>query len=146
MKPSRAKSYAITANGVLKKRAELIRANRDRPERIEEDLRAIDRVLRLLDFAGDIEAASRFRKRETLYQPGELSRLILAQLRAAARPLSSREIAEKVLTTRWQAVDGISPPADHARRVSKALHVLKGKRLVRAIEGARPVWWEIRPA
>lgn len=143
MKPSRAKSYAVTANGVLKKRAELIRENRDQPARIEKDLRAIDHVLRLLDFAGDIEAASRFRKRETIYRPGELSRSILLQLRVATRSLSSRDIAKAVLKARAQDSDNAKLLGGHARRVSKTMYVMKGHGLVRAVEGPRPVRWEL---
>ena len=142
MKPSRATNFAVAINGLLKKRADLIRANRGRLEWVEVDLMAIDRVLRLLGYDGDIEAATRFKKREAVFGPGELSRAIFEQLRSASAPLRTRDLASAILANRGLSPDDAKARAELVRRATKALGRAKVRGLVQSVkdQAGNMVW------
>jgi hypothetical protein len=145
MKPGRTESFDHTITGLLKKRSDLFNEAerlRDRLAEIRNDIGAVDRVLGTLGYTGNLDAAMPRQKRNVLFGRGELTRAILDELRGAAEPMGSRDIARAIL-----AVQELDPRdrrllTEHTRRVSKALRVLKGEGLVKgaASKSGNMVW------
>lgn len=128
---SRAESYDQTITALLTKRSDLFAEAsklRDRIAEIKNDVAALDRVLGTLGYEGDLDAAMPRQKREVLFGRGELTRSILDTLRDASAPMTSREIAQSVLSLSGQDARDRRLMAEHTRRVSKALRGLKEDR------------------
>jgi hypothetical protein len=143
MKPSRTKTFQVAINGVLKKRSDLIRqARRGGKEENAEDFQAIDRVLRLLGFEGDIEAATRFKKRDPVFRPGELMRAVLEELRTAPAPLRTRDIAKAIVSKKGAEPSGAAVIDEYAERVRKALARMKDQGMLQGAmdEKGRMFW------
>ena len=105
------------------KRAELAGIIADLEKRMNghrADLVHLDATLRM--FAPDTEVAEikpkAVRRRNAWFGKGECARLVYAILRTAARPMTSREIAEALMAAR-----GLDP-ADHRTRdlIQKTVH------------------------
>jgi hypothetical protein len=130
---SRTETYQNTVSGLLTKRAELFNEAeriRDRLAEIKNDVAALDRVLSTLGYTGDLDAEMPRQKRQVLFGPGELTRAILDILRDAEGPLPTREIARSILAVNEQDPRDRRLLTEHARRVSKALRVLRDRRQV----------------
>jgi len=83
-------------NGLLAKREELLRENADLRERmavISNDIEAIDRVLDAFGYPGELKGGTPRQARIVLFYRNELREYLLAELRKAEGPLSSRELA-----------------------------------------------------
>ncbi|WP_426315304.1 hypothetical protein ACN9MF_08455 [Methylobacterium fujisawaense] len=130
---SRAESYDQTITALLTKRSDLFAEAsklRDRIAEIKNDVAALDRVLGTLGYEGDLDAAMPRQKREVLFGRGELTRGILDTLRDATAPMTSREVAQGVLSLSGQDARDRRLMTEHTRRVSKALRVLKKDNLI----------------
>lgn len=89
------------------------RSRRLRSLRLEEgdqaahlaDIEAIDRVLiNVLGFTGDIAAETKDFRREALFGRSELRGAVIAVLREANEPLTTRQITERVMATKGKAL------------------------------------------
>lgn len=145
---SRAESYDQTITALLTKRSDLFGEAsklRDRIAEIKNDVSALDRVLGSLGYTGDLDAAMPRQKREVLFGRGELTRGILDTLREATAPMTSREIAQSVLSLTGHDARDRKLMTEHTRRVSKALRALKADRVVRSVADGRGnlVWLRI---
>jgi hypothetical protein len=102
-------------------------------ERLQADVAAIDRVLRLVK--PDLDLASiralAFRKHEGWADRGQISRLVSEELRDADRALSVIEIADSVTA----AMDG-SDARKNRKRVHKVMDRMRVRGAVRVAEGA----------
>jgi len=76
-------------------------------------------------------------KREVLFGWGELTRGILDTLRDATAPMTSREVAQSILSLAGHDARDRSLMTAHTRRVSKALRVLKMDWSVRGVADGR---------
>jgi hypothetical protein len=90
----RTKSFEITINGLLAKRVLLMREGGR-----QADIKALDRTLRVLGYDGEIDALMPAES-VRVFRNGGLRRACLDVLEAADRPLTSREIAERVYVGR----------------------------------------------
>ncbi len=126
-------------SGLLAKRADLFNEAeriRDRLAEIRNDIGAVDRVLGTLGYAGDLDAEMPRQKRNVLLGPGELTRAILEELRTAAGPAASRDIARAILAVNEHDPRDRKLLTEHTRRVSKALRVLKGRGMAHGTKDA----------
>jgi hypothetical protein len=113
------------------KRSDLIREARSSgKEESPEDFQAIDRVLGLLGFEGDIEAATRFKKREPVFRPGELMRAILDELRTATAPIRTRAVAAAIIQRKRIKPCNGAVIAQYVDRVEKALSRMRDQGLI----------------
>jgi hypothetical protein len=148
MKPARTETYEHTVSGLLKKRADLFNEAvriRDRLAEIKNDVAALDRVLGTLGYTGDLDAEMPRQKRQVLFGKGELTRSILDELRGAAGPLTSREVAQTVVALSGQDARDRRYVSDLTRRVSKALRALREENVVRSGTDAKGnVMWSMR--
>lgn len=105
MKPSKTKTYEHAISGLLGKRAdlynELIRL-RARIAEIGNDMATVDKTLRILGFEDDLDDLMPERSGPSLLPHGQLSRSISDILREATEPLTSRQIALKILEIRCE--------------------------------------------
>jgi hypothetical protein len=114
----RSRGNAITINGLLTWRARLLRRLRKQEgdtASVTADIAALDRVLvNVIGFTGDIEAITRDFRREALFQRGELQRLVMAVLREANEPLTTRQITERVMSRKGASM---TPGRDAKQRI-----------------------------
>ena len=92
--------YQNTVSGLLRKRDELLAdldKLRDDIARVSNDLASLDRTLRCFGFNAELELLLKPRTRVTHYVRNELRKFLLEALRDADGPLSSRELAIKLL-------------------------------------------------
>lgn len=146
MRPARTETFDHTIPGLLKKRADLFNEAeriRDRLAEIKNDIGALDRTLNVLGYAGDLDAAMPRQKREVIFGKGELSKAIYGELRTAAAPLSSRDIAREIVAMRGEDARDRKYLADLTKRVSKALRAMREAGEVRSATDAKGnVMWE----
>lgn len=135
--------------GLAKKRAELageIERTHETLRRLAIDLEHIDATLRIVapDLAVEAIKPKVFRPPADWAKRGEMSRLVLSILRTARQPMTSREIAERMLVER-----GIPSTTtalnDMTRRVSHALRIQRDRGYAQSVEGEAGFWllWEI---
>lgn len=94
LRPQRTTTYTLTILGLLTKRIELVREGGR-----QADIKALDRTLRVLGYDGEI-ASIMPAESVRVFRNGGLRRACLDVLEAADRPLTSREIAERVYVGR----------------------------------------------
>jgi hypothetical protein len=120
-----------------------IQVNKEQGERLVENMKHVEAVLKLLDPAYDVRhIAVRRRKPNLWFKRGTVFRNALDVLRNAERPLTTREIAARML-----AAKGVTAPADKDRRtlegaVQSSLRNHKGKTIETVGEGM-PVRWRL---
>lgn len=148
IRPARTETFEHTITGLLAKRADLFNEAeriRDRLAEIKNDIGAIDRTLNVLGYTGDLDAAMPRQKREVIFGRGELSKAIYGELRHAEGPLSSREIAQAIVSMRGEDARDRKYIADLVHRVSKALRSMREEGRVRSMTDAKGnVSWERR--
>jgi hypothetical protein len=134
IKRSRTETFEHTISGLLTKRADLFNEAatlRDRIAEIRNDIDSLDRVLGTLGYKGDLDASMPRQKREVIFGRGELSRGIMEELRITDGQLTSREVAQSLITTNGHDKRDRKYVADLTRRVSKALRLLASEGRVR---------------
>jgi hypothetical protein len=148
MRAARTDNFEHTISGLLTKRADLLGeavSLRDRIAAIKNDVDAVDRVLRSLGYEGDLDAQMPRQKRHVVFGKGELTRSILDELRGAAGPLTSREIAQAIVALGGQDARDRKHVSDLTRRVGKALRSLRDENHVRSgLDTKGNVMWSLR--
>lgn len=143
---SRTDTFEHTISGLLTKRADLFgeaERIRDRLAEIKNDVAALDRVLSTLGYQGDLDVAMPRQKREVLFGRGELTRGCLDALREATGPMTSRQVAQAILSLSGHDARDRKLMTEHTRRVSKALRILKEGGSVRQMaDGRGNVTWQ----
>lgn len=137
----RSTSNAISINAMLTARARRLRSLRleegDQAAHLA-DIEAIDRVLtNVLGFTGDIAEHSRDFRREALFGRSELRRAVIAVMREANGPLTTRQVAERVMATKGKALEPPRVAKQYIRRVRVVLNHLPLERGL--VEGVQ-VW------
>jgi len=148
VKRSRTDCHEHTINGLLTKRADLYNEAerlRDRTAEIRNDVEAIDRTLSVLGFTGDLDALMPRQRHNVIFGKGELTGALIRELRAAERPLGSRELAASIISLRGEDSRDRRMLTEITRRASKALRILRDKGRVRSFEDERGnMRWEWR--
>lgn len=141
-------TYEHTIGGLLQKRAELFNEAeriRDRLAEIKNDIGALDRVLGSLGYKGDLDAAMPRQKREVIFGRGELSQAIVGELRGTERPLTSREIAQAIVSLRGDDARDRKHVSELTKRVGKACRSLVIENHVRrSVDDKGNVMWSLR--
>ena len=141
--------YTETQNGLLKTRSDLFNeAERitDRLAEIKNDIKALDKTLRLIGYEGDLDAIMPRQKRNVIFGQGELLGALMLELRHAQGPMRSRELAQNVLATSGDDIRDKRAVSDLTRRVSKCLRVQREKGVVIGkMDESRNIQWVLRP-
>ncbi|WP_034490858.1 hypothetical protein [Afifella pfennigii] len=121
-------TFEHTISGLLRKRADLFNEAeriRDRLAEIKNDIGAIDRTLNVLGYSGDLDAQTPRQKREVIFGRGELSRAVRGVLRDAEQPLTSRQIAQEIVSLSGHDARDRRYVSDLTKRVGKALRSME---------------------
>lgn len=141
--------YTNTIAGLLRKRDDLmgeIAWLREHMAALTHDVEAVDRVLDTLGYDGDLEGRTPRAARVVLFYRNELRQWLLRELRQSERPLSSRDLAERICAAENRDIRDKRMICDVVKRVGKALRVLKASG---AIEGGKDAAgryvWKLAP-
>lgn len=138
--------YERTVGGLLKKRSEMIGELHDLRERmgvVTNDLQSLDRVLQAFGYEGNLDELPAVRSKMVLFHKSELQQHVLALLRKAPNPLSSRDLAVQIATADGRDRYDKRLILDLIKRVSKAIGTLRKRGLVsgcRDSAAARHLW------
>jgi hypothetical protein len=146
---SRITDYSETQNGLLKTRADLFNEAERITERLAEiknDVKALDKTLRLVGYEGELDAIMPRQKRNVMFGQGELLGALMLELRHADRPLRSRELAQNILAASGDDIRDRRAVSDLTRRVPKCLRKKRedGTVIGKQDEG-RNILWTLRP-
>jgi hypothetical protein len=116
-------------------------ANKEQAKRLTNDMKCVERVIRMFDPAHNIRRiAVRRRKLNPWFKRGEGYRCALDLLRKAEKPLTAREIGERMLAER--AVTGVTKKQvrDLAGGIQTGLRSHEGDTVARGDDGL-PMRW-----
>ena len=146
MTKARTETYDHTISGLLSKRADLLgeaESIRDRLAAIKNDIDALDRTLDVLDYTGDLDAQMPRAKRHVIFGRGELSKQVFAVLRRADKPMTSREIAQDIVSDSGLDARDRKFVSDLTKRVGKACRQSKGGVIIKATDARGNVVWSV---
>ncbi len=126
-------TYAHAIAGLLQRRQELQDESatlRERMATIQTDVEAIDRVLDSLGYEGELESRTARTERIVLFYRNELRAFLLKELRASDRPLSTRELAERICGAEGKTMPDRRLMTDVTKRTSKALRMMRLAKVV----------------
>lgn len=125
--------YEHTISGLLKKRSEMVselHSIRERMAVVANDLQSLDRVLQAFGYDGNLEDLPVVKSKMVLFHKSELQQHLLFELRRAAEPLSSRDLAVRLATSEGRDRFDKRLVLDLIKRVTKALATLRHRGLV----------------
>lgn len=135
--------------GLARKRAEIageIERTHERLRTLAADLEHVDATLRIVapELAVETIKPKVFRPPADWSKRGEMTRVVLSILRTARAPMTTREIAERMVVERGLVADAATLNA-MSRRVACALRRQREVGLARSSEGEAGFWqlWEI---
>lgn len=128
--------YDHTISGLLRKRADVFGEAiliRERRAEIKNDIEALDRTLGTVGYKGGLDAAMPRRKEQVIFGQGELTRVIMAELRDAGLPMRSRKAGQSIVALQGHDARDRKYVSDLTRRVSKALRKQREDGRVKAV-------------
>ena len=143
---SRTETFTHTISGLLTKRADLLgeaEVIRDRLAAIKNDIDALDRTLSVLNYDGDLDAQMPRAKRHVIFGRGELAKQVLATLRRSQGPMTSREIAQEIVSDSGLDARDRKYVSDLTKRVGKSCRQSTGKSIVKATDARGNVVWSV---
>jgi len=147
MKYHKSDTYEHTISGMLTKRAELLgeaETLRDRLAAIKNDLDAMDRILvNVMGYQGDLDAQMPRQKRHVIFGRGELTRAVLNVLRRNQKPMTSRQIAQEIVSDSGMDARDRKYVSDLTKRVGKACRQYPSGTIKKAADGHGNVVWQI---
>ena len=146
MRHSRTETFDHTISGLLTKRADLLgeaEVIRDRLAAIKNDIDALDRTLSVLNYDGDLDAQMPRAKRHVIFGRGELTKQVFAVLRRSQGPMTSREIAQELVSDSGLDARDRKYVSDLTKRVGKACRQSKGGVIIKATDGRGNVVWSV---
>ena len=146
MRHSRTETFDHTISGLLTKRADLLgeaESIRDRLAAIKNDIDALDRTLNVLNYDGDLDAQMPRAKRHVIFGRGELTKQVFAVLRRSQGPMTSREIAQEIVSDSGMDARDRKYVSDLTKRVGKACRQSKGGVIVKASDARGNVVWSV---
>ncbi len=133
---------------LIRKRSELagqIQHTQDQLRQLYIDLGNVDATLKLFDPEIDIERIKARSVRDpNRAQKGEVARIVMETLRNASRPLSSTEIAERVVAERGLDTENKQLLKQIAKRTGSCLRGLRQRGVLRSEQGpGQCMLWEV---
>ncbi|WP_370319531.1 hypothetical protein [Oricola sp.] len=143
---ARTETFEHTISGLLSKRADLLgeaQQLRDRIAAIKNDIDALDRTLNVLGYDGDLDTQMPRQKRHVLFGRGELSRQVFQILRESGEPLTSRQIAQEIVSMSGMDSRDRKFITDLVKRVGKALRQSPAGGVRKATDERGNVVWSV---
>ena len=135
LRPGKTETYEFVITGLLGKRQSMVTESERLKERLAEiknDIGTIDRTLDMIGFKGDLVGMSPKRSRQPIFERGELVKAVLEALRAAGRPMKSRDIATAVAIACGDDPKDRRYITELTRRIGRAISPLMSDGLVHA--------------
>jgi len=146
LKPVKHSDYEHTVSGLLHKRVDLFHeaeSIRDRLAAIKNDIDALDRTLGVLGYEGDLDAAMPRQKRHVIFGKGELTRQVLTILRRFDKPMTSRQIAQEIVSDSGMDARDRKYVSDLTKRVGKACRQHPQGMVAKATDARGNVVWRV---
>lgn len=146
MRSARTDTFEHTISGLLSKRADLLgeaESIRDRLAAIKNDIDALDRTLSVLGYDGDLDAMMPRQKRHVVFGRGELTRQVLTVLRRADGPMTSRQIAQEIVSDSGMDARDRKTVSDLTKRVGKACRQYPAGTITKATDQQGNVVWGV---
>jgi hypothetical protein len=127
--------YQNTISGLLRKRAEMMgeaQQLREALAAISNDMEALDRVLETLGYEGDPASVMPSGHRVVFFARNELRRFCLDEMRKAEGPMTSRDLADKIITIQGLDAEDRKMRNEMVRRVGQSLKLLRKQGLARS--------------
>lgn len=143
------KAYANTISGLLRKRSELMgdaQRLREQLAHVGNDIEALDRTLISLGYQGDLKGVQPRGNRVVFFARDELRRFLLDELRKATEPLSSRDLAEKIIGLEGKDVHDRRLRNDMVKRVGKSLKLLREQGAAKSCGRSGALVWRLMGA
>ena len=137
-------AYTNTISGLLRKRAELMgdaQGLREQLAHVGNDIEALDRTLIALGYQGDLKGVQPRGNRIVFFARDELRRFLLDELRNASGPLSSRDLAEKIIGLEGKDPRDRRLRNDIVKRVGKSLKLIRSQGLAESKKGPSGLAW-----
>jgi hypothetical protein len=134
-------AYTNTISGLLRKRAELMGDAQGLREQLAHDIEALDRTLIALGYQGDLKGVQPRGNRIVFFARDELRRFLLDELRKAIGPLSSRDLAEKIIGLEGKDPRDRRLRNDIVKRVGKSLKLIRSQGLANSKKGPSGLTW-----
>lgn len=145
-KPVKHSDYEHTISGLLHKRVEMFQEAerlRDRLAEIKNDIGALDRTLDTLGYEGDFDALMPREKRHVIFGRGELTKQVLTILRRNAKPMTSREITQEMVSASGFDARDRKFVSELVKRVGKACRQYPEGTIVKANDANGNVVWSV---
>ncbi len=139
-------NYEHTISGLLHRRVSLYHEAeriRDRLAEIKNDVDALDRTLNVLGYEGDMDAAMPRQKRHVIFGKGELTKQVLTVLRRSTKPMTSRQIAQDIVSDSGMDARDRKMVSDLTKRVGKACRQYPDGSIHKATDERGNVVWKI---
>ena len=144
-----AEPYCNTISGLLRKRSELMGAAqclREQLAHVGNDIEALDRTLISLGYDGDLKGVIPRGNRIVYFHRDELRRFLLDELRKADRPVTSRDLAEKIIKLEGKDAHDRRLRNDMVKRVGKSLKLLRHQGVAQCSRSqASGLSWQLVP-
>ncbi len=147
MRYSRTETFEHTISGLLTKRADLLgeaEQIRDRLAAIKNDIDALDRTLNVLSYEGDLDAQMPRQKRHVVFGRGELTRRVLTILRHSEKPMTSRQIAQEIVSDSGMDARDRKYVSDLTKRVGKACRQYPEGTIRKSSDTVGNIHWAVR--
>lgn len=139
--------YQNTISGLLQKRSEMMtdaQALREQLAKVGNDIEALDRTLIALGYKGDLKAIAPRGSRIVYFHRDELRRFCINELWNAKGPISSRDIAEKIIGLEGKDAADRQLRNDMVKRVGKSHKLLRSQQLIRSeLDGVGSLRWRL---
>ncbi len=142
---SRSKDYSHTISGLLTIRADLYNDSIELSKKlaeIQDNLTAIDKTLGIIGYEGELDKIMPKRNAKSLFGRGELTKIILNELRKSDKILSTREIACLVIDLKGFDKTDRNFLTNITNTISRALANLRARDVVESEfdESGRQSW------
>lgn len=140
------KGYQNTVAGLLRKRGEMlceIKDCRDRLAMLSNDLEGLERVLETMGYDGELPTQSTRASRIVLFYRNELRAFLKSELASADGPVTSRELANKLIDMEGRDSRDRRLRNDIVKRIGKALRQMRDNGLVQSEKAKGEFLWQL---
>lgn len=135
VKPAETSTYDHTISGLIRKRSDLMSEAmglREALAVVGNDIEALDRVLVSLGYQGDLKGVQPRSNRVVFFHRNELRRWLIDELRKATGPVTSRDLAERIIALEGKDARDRVLRNDIVKRVGKSLKLLRHQGVARS--------------
>jgi hypothetical protein len=138
--------YKRAVSGLLRKRNEILADICESQERVgqsKNDLESIERCLALLGHEGELPTQKSKATRVNLYYRNEIRSFVRKQLSESETPLTTRELAERLIEHEGRDANDRRIRSDLIRRIGSSLYKMRNDGAARSEKNGSEVLWRL---